>query len=1199
MDTHDEKQRLSSNKNNTPRYNHEEIEKKWQQVWAEKKVFSPDMDKAKKPFYNLMMFPYPSAEGLHVGNMYAQTGADVHGRFKRMQGFDVFEPIGLDGFGIHSENYALKVGTHPMDQVKKSEENFYRQMHSIGISVDWQRTVETYKPDYYKWTQWLFTEMFKAGLAYRKKEAVNWCPSCKTVLSDEQVINGECERCGSKVEKRELEQWFFRITEYAQRLLDNLETLDWTNKVKIAQKNWIGRSEGAILSFPVKGDYRVVDLHGFMADSQADFHPWLKKELEELGYSIEAPDLPNTNSPTVDEQAAYVLKHCKFSEDTVLVGHSLGTPVALKVLEKLEKPVKKTVLVAPFAQTGFLDHERPFEKTFDWKFDFEKIKSNAGEVILLRPQNDTAVPQKRSEFIQEKIGGAIINFTAEEDHATGKKEPEILKNVVVSLKAFTTRPDTLYGATFMVVSPEHPLVQNILDEKFEIRNSIFDIDEVRKYVKDAAAKTETERTEEKTKTGVFSGLYAVNPVSGEQIPVWIADYVLMGYGTGAIMAVPAHDQRDFEFAKKYDLPIKQVIEPKFITKEGDEAFREGQSVVKRNAVCVLLKNPKDGKYLCISWKEFVMNGLVTGGIEDGEDIVEAAKREIQEETGYKNIRFVRDPGITINTFFYQRQKKQNRWARFHYVEFELENEEKVEVADAEKKAHEVVWKTKEELADFFTVSEGSFIVDYLNGNESAYTGDGILTNSGDWNGWQMPQEIDKVFEYLEKKGIGKREVNFHLRDWLISRQRYWGPPIPMIFCEKCAKEGKSWFDSEEARKRFRIQDSGFKNEDKSKIMNQPETMPGWYPVPMDQLPVKLPYIDDYRPIGIRSGDSGQAGKAPLANHPEFYETTCPECGSPAKRETDVSDTFLDSAWYFLRYTSTDIDSMYFDIDRVKKWLPVNIYIGGAEHAVLHLLYARFVTMVLADLKLTDFEEPFTTFFAHGLIIKDGAKMSKSKGNVVVPDEYIGKYGADTLRMYLMFLGQFSQGGDFRDTGIEGMSRFIKRVWTLLHTISISETEDPEVLKSLHKTIKGVTEDLSKLSYNTAIAKLMEFYNGVSHRENLAKSTVENFLKLMAPFAPHLTEEIYQTKMVNDKEFHQSIHVSSWPEYKEEFLKEDTVTVVIQVNGKRRAEVTIDVADFNNQKMVEEKGYEVLGERVNKSQVKKVIYVPGKILNLVV
>ncbi len=982
-------------KTDSEKYVPSAIEPKWQEAWTEEKIYSPDMKQAKRPFYNLMMFPYPSAEGLHVGNMYAQTGADVYGRFKRMQGLDVFEPIGLDGFGIHSENYALKVGTHPMKQAEVSEKNFYRQMKAIGTSVDWQRTVETYDPSYYKWTQWLFTEMFRAGLAYRKKEAVNWCPGCKTVLSDEQVIAGECERCGSLVEKRELEQWFFRITQYAQKLLDNLEKLDWTEKVKIAQKNWIGRSEGAKVEFRIQ-------------------------------------------------------------------------------------------------------------------------------------------------------------------------------NLESTIEVFTTRPDTLFGATFMVVSPEHPLVRSLLNSEFKIQGA--ELEEVKRYVEQAKKKTEQERMAEgKEKTGVFSGLYAINPVNNEQIPIWIADYVLMGYGTGAIMAVPAHDERDYAFAKKYDLPIKRVIEPKFVNSSGESAVKPELDFVKRDAVCAIVRNPKDDTYLCIKWKDAHMQGLVTGGIEDGEDIVEAARREVHEETGYKNLRLVEDPSLVMHSLFYHRLKKQNRWARFHYVFFELENEEKDVVGEKEAAMHEVVWKKKEDLKDFFSVVEGDFLVTLIDNPEYVFTGQGILGNSGEFNGMESEDAKVKIVESVN----GEMKVQYHLRDWLISRQRYWGPPIPMVYCSNCAEKGVTWFAKHD--------------QENPSDWNAA----GWFPVETNNLPVELPYIEDFKPLGT--------GKAPLANHPEFYETTCPVCGGAATRETDVSDTFLDSAWYFLRYPSSDIESVPFDIDITKKWLPVDIYIGGAEHSVLHLLYARFITMALADLKLVDFEEPFSKFFAHGLIIKDGAKMSKSKGNVVVPDEYIAKYGADTLRMYLMFLGPFNQGGDFRDTGIEGMHRFVKRVWNFLHTVDFADREDKEVTKALHKTIKAVTEDLGSLSYNTAIARLMEFYNLVSKQESITKDTAIAYIKLFAPFAPYLAEEMYQSLTDNAGKdlVKNSVHISAWPEYKEEYLQEEVVTVTIQVNGKRRGEMQVDTANIANREQVEEQAYQILADRVDKEKVKKAIYVPGKIINFVV
>jgi leucyl-tRNA synthetase len=772
------------------KYNPSEIETKWQEVWEKEKVYSPNLETAEKPFYNLMMFPYPSAEGMHVGNMYAFTGADVYGRFQRMQGKSVLEPIGLDGFGIHSENYAIKVGKHPVEQAKISEKNFYRQLKSIGNGFDWTRTVETYKPEYYKWTQWLFIQLFKAGLAYRKKAPVNFCPSCKTVLADEQVEDGLCERCKSVAEKRDLEQWFFKITKYADRLLDNLIQIDWSEKVKIAQKLWIGKSEGMVINF----------------------------------------------------------------------------------------------------------------------------------------------------------GGIDV---------------------------FTTRPETTDGATFLVLSPQHPKVRE------------FKSKEIADYVVASGKKSNQDR--QKEKTGVFSGEYVTNPVTKKKIAVWIADYVLMDYGTGAIMAVPAEDERDMEFAKKYNIPIEKTS--------------------------------------------------------------------------------------------------------------------------------------------------------------------------------------------LKAKPEGKKVTNYHLRDWLISRQRYWGPPIPMIYCPKC----------------------------------------DWQPVSEKDLPVLLPFIKDYKPLGT--------GVAPLASHPEFYKTKCPKCGGDAKRETDVSDTFLDSSWYFLRYVSADIDNTAFDTERVKKWLPVNMYIGGAEHSVLHLLYSRFITMALKDLGLISFEEPFTQFRAHGLIVKDGAKMSKSKGNVIVPDAYIKKFGADTLRAYLMFMGPFSQGGDFRDTGIEGMHRFLKRIWTLFSTTGpvarFTPASAPSTVRAvgnpfsratrsqiMHRTIKKVMEDIEKLNYNTAIAALMEWYNFLNEEltvknEKLSREEAEVFLKLLAPFAPHLSEELFSA-ISADKNW-QSIHLSAWPKFDPKYLVKEEVTVVIQVNGKLRGNVITDLTTAKDKTKIEELARQDpnVKNHLEGKSVKKVIYVEGKVMNFVI
>lgn len=907
-------------------YRPEEIEAKWQSVWEKEGIYQPDLERAKKPYYNLHMFPYPSAEGLHVGNVYAFTGADIHGRFKRQRGYDVFQPFGLDGFGIHSENYALKIGSHPMEQAEKSEKRFYDQVRSLGSGHDWRHSLETYDPDYYRWTQWIFVQLFKAGLAYRADVKVNWCPSCKTVLADEQVLDGQCERCGSTVEKKDLQQWMFRITEYAEELLDGLKRIDWTEKVKIAQNNWIGKSEGATVRFPVFGSQ--------VLEGSKDLRPTTKDQIIEV---------------------------------------------------------------------------------------------------------------------------------------------------------FTTRPDTLYGATFLVVSPEHPFVDSLLNLKFEIKN--LKIEEVRKYVDQSLQKSEAERLGSKEKTGVFSGEYAINPINNQQIPIWIADYVLMGYGTGAIMAVPGHDQRDFEFAKKFDLPIIQVVEA----------------------------------------------------------------------------------GVGVKPL-----KK------------------------ADKGFH-------------------------------PYLGSGYLINSGDWDGLAIPQEKGKVIESLVEKKIGERFTNYHLRDWLISRQRYWGPPIPMIYCQSCANSGRSWFSSKEAKDR-EVSGMGylvFSDKDpntKYKILNT--QMAGWYPE--EDLPLKLPFIEDYKPLGT--------GNSPLGNHPEFYETVCPECGGKARRETDVSDTFLDSAWYFYRYISTDDNSHAWDRKTGERWLPPTIYTGGAEHSVLHLLYARFLTKVFKDLGLVEnFDEPFPRFFAHGLIIKDGAKMSKSKGNVVVPDKYIRKFGADTLRSYLMFLGLFSMGGDFRDSGIEGMYRFLKRVWTLVSSFKpltgedmgqgldptkpmdssqsfISTDPSTSAKSEMNKAIRGVTEDIEAFHFNTAIAKIMTYYNYLSKKDNFTLDEAKVLLQLLAPFAPHMTEELYQrlmtgdygsssesrkSKTKNQKPF-ESIHTATWPEFDESAIEAGEVVIAVQINGKLRG--TFKLLDpLASQEEVERIAHEDPGVRrhLEGKIVHKVIFVPGKILNFVV
>ncbi len=941
------------------RYNPQKIEQKWAKVWERKKAWQVDLKKAKKPYYNLMMFPYPSAEGLHVGNVYAFTGSDIHGRFERMKGNDVFEPMGFDSFGIHSENFAIKMGTHPKAQTAKNIKHFTEQLKQLGALFDWSRAVTTSEPEYYKWTQWLFLQLYKADLAYKAKAPVDWCPSCKTVLADEQVIDGKCERCNSQVMQKELEQWFFRITKYADKLLKNLEKIDWSERTKIAQRNWIGKSEGATLKFSILN----------------------------------------------------------------------------------------------------------------------------------------------SQF---------------------------------SIEAFTTRPDTLFGATYMVLAPEHELVEKL---KSQIKNW----GEVQKYREEAKQKSELERTElTKEKTGVeLKGVKAINPATRENIRVFIADYVLASYGTGAIMAVPAHDERDFEFATKYKLPIREAVIPWIVDKRNPPVA--GKRKVERRSVHPIVRDPKTGKILCLKWKKFNWTTFPMGGVEENEDIVKAARREVKEETGYTNLKLVRVLGGQVRAEYFAAHKDENRVSYTTAVLFELAGQERVEVAAKEKEAHEVVWleKSKVNPRDM-THTETEIWLARWEGKAGVYLGEGVLVNSGKFNGMNSKLAMSEIVKFAK----GQKKVNYHLRDWLISRQRYWGPPIPIIYCKKC----------------------------------------GTVPVPEKDLPVKLPEVKDFRPTGT--------GKSPLASVSSFVNTKCPKCKGKAERETDVSDTFLDSSWYFLRYPSVKIENrklkIPWDPQITRRWLPVSMYIGGQEHAVLHLLYTRFITMALKDMGFIDFEEPFKKFRAHGLITKEGAKMSKSKGNVVNPDEYFVKYGADTVRMYLMFLGPFSEGGDWSDKGIVGIYRFLNRVFELAGA-KTKTTND--LAATRNKTIKKVTEDLENLRYNTAIASLMEYSNEI---KDGGKEDIETLLILLAPFAPYIAEELWNKLGHKD-----SVHNQPWPSFDKTHIQTERIRLIIQVNGKVRDVMELAAGTSERQAVDLALKSRNVQKWVGNNKIKRTVFVPGRLVNIVV
>lgn len=799
-----------------------DIEKKWRQKWEEQKLYETDIENTpeEEEFYNLTMFPYPSGSNLHMGHWLVMSGTDIFGRYMRLTGKKVFQPMGFDSFGLPAENYAIKTGIHPEESIATNVETMKRQISEMGGMWDWSHQVVTSSPEYYKWTQWLFLKMYELGLAYQKESLVNWDPVDQTVIANEQVMpDGTAERSGAVVEKKMMTQWFFKITDYAEELLDFGDS-DWPEKTVKMQENWIGKSKGTNITFDV------------------------------------------------------------------------------------------------------LDEESGFKEKTD-----------------------------------------------------------------LSIDVFSTRADTLYGCSYIVVAPEHKDVEKLITEDYK--------EQCDKYIQSALLKNEIERSADgKEKTGAFTGSYAVNPINGNPVPVWIADYVIGSYGTGAVMAVPAHDQRDFEFAQKYNMDIIQVIEA------------------------------------------------------DGIDL-----------------------------------------------------------------------------------------------SKEAYTEHGVMVNSEEFEGISSKKARDGITEKLEKLGKGGWETTYRLRDWSISRQRYWGSPIPIVYCDDC----------------------------------------GTVPVAEKDLPVLLPKEVDYKP----------KGKAPLATSEEFVNCECPKCGKKAKRETDTLDTFVCSSWYQLRYPNANNDSCAMDKEITKKWSPVDMYIGGPEHATMHLLYFRFINMVMHKLGYVSEKEPTRRLFHQGLITKDGAKMSKSKGNVVNPDEYIAKHGSDILRMYLMFVGPFADGGDWSDTGITGVLRFRDKFWRMINTESVDKL-DKEVESKLHKTIDKITTDIQILQYNTCISALMEFTN-LATGKGLTDEAKKTITTLIAPFAPHMAEEIWREVLGHEE----SLFVAGkvWPIADESLLVDDVVTLGIQVNGKLRGEVELAIDEAKDSALA--KAREVIATSLEGKEIVKEIYVPGRILNFVV
>lgn len=947
-------------------YDFKKVEKKWQEKWEKEGTFNAKDDYTLPKWYGLIEFPYPSGQGLHVGHPRSYTALDIIARKKRMQGYNVLYPIGFDAFGLPAENYAIKNHIHPRITTENNIKHFKEQLKSIGFSFDWSREVNTTDPKYYKWTQWIFIQLYKHGLAYKATMPINFCTGCKVGLANEEVVNGVCERCGSPVVQKEKSQWMLRITKYAQRLIDDLDDVDFLDKIKAQQINWIGRSEGAEVNFKLEG---------------------------------------------LDE----------------------------------------------------------------------------------------------------------------------------------SLKVYTTRPDTIFGATYMVIAPEHKLIEKYKDK-------ITNIDEVEDYKKKAALKSDFERSElNKEKTGVeIKGIKAINPLTNEKIPVWISDYILSTYGTGAIMAVPAHDDRDFEFATKFNLPIKQVVAPKFFDEKNPP--RKGAENTKRHVVCDIIKHPTEDKYLVLSHNDRNWKNLVMGGIEKGETPIEAAVREMTEETGYYDTKNVYQINATTFDEFYADHKKVNRKIIQECVVIELNSLDKKEISEEEAKLSERVWVDKDKLYDYINIESQKFQIDmYFNNKAYCDLNNSVSINSDFLTGIDSSDAKNKAIDYIEEHKLGERKVNYKLRDWVFSRQRYWGEPIPMVYCEDC----------------------------------------GWNPIPEEELPLVLPDIEDYEP--------GENGESPLAKQTEWIKTKCPCCGKDARRETDTMPQWAGSSWYFLRYMDPHNDKELASKEALKYWSPVDWYNGGMEHTTLHLLYSRFWHKFLYDIGVVPTKEPYKKRTSHGMILGgNGEKMSKSKGNVINPDDIVGEFGADSFRVYEMFMGPFDQTAPWSMESIRGCSKFLDRVWNLKDMVVDGDEFSPKFEKMMHKAIKKVSSDVEEMKFNTAVATFMTMVNEFYKEKQINRAEYKVFLQLLNPFAPHMTEELFK-ELGEEKDISQT----PWPTYDESKTIDDEIEIPVQINGK--VKTTIKIAKDEEECMVKDKvrENETIKALIKDKTVVKEIYVKGKIFNIVV
>jgi leucyl-tRNA synthetase len=907
----------------TKKINFSKIEKKWQDKWEKAKVFEVSEKSKKEKYYVLEMFAYPSGTGLHIGHAFNYTIGDIFSRFKRMNKFNVMYPTGFDALVLPSENASISAKTHKEEYTKKSIMNFIKQQKALGLSYDWSRLINTSEPEYYKWDQWIFLKMFEKGLVYKKNSPVNWCPQCNTVLANEQVHDGKCEyHSNTNVEVKHLNQWYLKITDYAEELNNFNELGGWPDRIKKLQKNWIGKSYGTEINFEINNE--------------------------------------------------------------------------------------------------------------KWPI-------------------------------------------------------------------FTTRPDTIFGVTFMVVSAQHSrLMELVTDEQKK---------EVGKFVKKLNSVSE-EEIDQLEKEGVFTGSYAINPINREKIPVWAGNFVLADYGGGMVMAVPGHDQRDFEFAKKYKIPIKEVIIPSYGRLNKKSEFRE--------TISAIIHRKKDNKFLLLKWKEYGWVSPIVGGIEENESLGKAAEREVLEETGYKT-KFIKLLGGKIESHFFAENKKVWRHRLDQPILLELIDNKSEKVSDEEKNKHEAIWLNYTEAMQKITHEDNKLgLRRYIEG-EHAFTEEGTLVNSRQFNGLNNRDAIEKITKFLESKKIGKKTINFRLRDWLVSRQRYWGTPIPIIHCEKC----------------------------------------GAVPVPEKDLPVKLP-------------EKVKFGKGnPLESADSWIKTKCPKCNGIGKRETDTMDTFVNSSWYFLRYCDTNNNEKIFDTKKTDYWCPIDMYIGGNEHACMHLIYARFYTKFLRDIGLLKINEPAIRLFNQGMIhAEDGNKMSKSLGNTVDPLDTIAKYSADSLRLFIVSVASPDSDFNWGENGVSSSFKFLNKVWNFFENIKISKSSE-KIESKINQIIKEITQDIEEFKYNLAVIKLRQLFESIENEETISKKDAESFLRLLSPFCPHIAEELWEK--LGNKSF---ISLSEWPKTDEkkinkkfeqqdkavEKLKQDINNIkrIIESRGEKKEKVYVYV-----------------------------------------